>query len=333
MATSNWTAPDWRQTVFEWIGTQFDRLGYSRPTSVEQVTVSPTSCVLRAHTDKQIAYFKASAPPFMFEPQLTQTLAEKLPTAVPPVLAIDNQRAWMLMADGGNTLRRLTLAEDDQIIEGSLAHWRAMLTSYAALQQATLLFLDELQASGCPSRRLDELPGLYKALIADMPALTAGDGDALNQAQIDQLPAFASEVERMCAELAAYGIPETLHHDDLGANNVLFDGQTHRFFDWAESCITHPFCSLTIVLRYARYVVKWDEATLNELRDTYLSAWLAYAPMDKLLETWMLAHRLGKLCRALTWHTVISQLGDADKQQFAGSTPYWLRLFVDDVED
>lgn len=329
----NWTDSIWQATVTDWMNTQLHRLSLPALTDFKAVIVSPTSSVFRACTGEQLVYFKASTSPFTFEPRLTDALAERSPGAIPTVLAIDTQRAWMLLADGGTTLRQLTLTEDRHVIDGALTHWRVMLSRFAALQQAALPYLDELQASGCPSRRLAELPGLYRALIVDTPILTLGKEDALNQTQIDRLPAFAIEVERLCAELSAYSIPETLHHDDLGANNVLFDGQTYRFFDWAESAIAHPFFSLTIVLRFARYVVQWDETTLNDLRDTYLSTWLDYAPMDKLHEAWILAHRLSKLCRALTWHTVETHLNVTARLQNGGSTPYWLRLFVDDVDD
>jgi len=194
MASDTWADPEWEASVSDWINAQLERRGAPPFTNLERVTENPTSCVLRAHMTDHVEYFKATASPFNFEPQLTLALAAKMPDGVPPVLAIDAQRGWILMADGGKTLRQFTQTEDKQVIDGSLAHWHAMLTHYARLQRSTLPNLSEFQAAGCPSRRLSQLPGLYRMLIADRPALASDDEDALSSAQIDRLPAFTSEV-------------------------------------------------------------------------------------------------------------------------------------------
>ena len=58
-----------------------------------------------------------------------------------------------------------------------------------------------------------------------------------------------------------------------------------------------PLCSLFIPLRWARYVVDYDEAALGRMRDAYLEPWRAVISMTKLERALPLALRLAKLQR------------------------------------
>jgi aminoglycoside phosphotransferase (APT) family kinase protein len=46
----------------------------------------------------------------------------------------------------------------------------------------------------------------------------------------------------LCADLAAFKIPETLSHCDFQFNNMLFDKKTDEIniIDWGETVITQP---------------------------------------------------------------------------------------------
>jgi aminoglycoside phosphotransferase (APT) family kinase protein len=137
----------------------------------------------------------------------------------------------------------------------------------------------------------------------------------------------------MCAELASYGIPETLHHDDLGPGNVL-DRTNGQFvsFDWGDSAVTHPFCSAFIPLRVARLVYDAPLQVLERLRDAYLARWLEFGPLEHLRTAFSLAHRLGALQRALTWYEGVPQLDPASRWEFADAPGYFLLHFFDGRE-
>lgn len=140
---------------------------------------------------------------------------------------------------------------------------------------------------------------------------------------------FTPQVGDMCAQLSSYRFPMMLHHDDFHPGNIMVKGDDIIFFDWAESAITHPFFSMTIVMRYAKYVYEYDEEALNRLRDMYLQAWTQFAPLEQLRDAFELALRLGILCRALTWHRAVEQLEESEKWAYEGSMPYWLKMFLD----
>jgi hypothetical protein len=62
-----------------------------------------------------------------------------------------------------------------------------------------------------------------------------------------QLRAFAPGFRRLCEELAAAGIPETIQHDALHGNNVYRRDGAASILDWGDSCLSHPFLTLFVV--------------------------------------------------------------------------------------
>src|SRR6202022_373613 len=101
---------------------------------------------------------------------------------------------------------------------------------------------------------------------------------------------------------ASYNIPESLEHDELTAGNILYNGETCIFIDLAECNLAHPFCSLFIALRSAKYTLGYDDSMLERLREAYLAPWTDFAPMERLQRASTLALRLDRLFRALSWY-------------------------------
>ena len=207
----------------------------------------PWSTVLRVPTSAGDHYFKATSPLLAHEPALTQWLAQQRPDCIAPVLAVDRDRGWMLMPDGGTTLRTVIQADRD------IRHWEAALPIYAQLQIDMAAQLDQLIALGCLDYRLAGLPARYAALLEDTQALMIDLPDGLTGEQYARLRALAPQFADMCARLAAYGIPETLHHDDFHDGNIFLGAGGLRFFDWGESCAAQPFYTLVVGLRGIAY--------------------------------------------------------------------------------
>jgi hypothetical protein len=272
-------------------------------------------------------YFKATASDAAFEPALTRALAARWPERQPRVLAIDAARAWMLMEDAGAPLREIVLAERDP------ARWEALLADYARFQIATSPYVAEYIALGCPDRRLERLPEQYAALVADVGTLLVGAPGGLSEDAWRRARAFVPEVEALCAETAGYGLPAAKQHDDLGPGNVLLGPHgTYVFFDWSDASVAHPLLSLFIPLRWCRYLLDFESHTLDRLRDAYLEPWTVFAPKGRLLQAQALAHRLGKLSRALTWQGFVTTAEPGARWEYAASAPYFLRIFLNDDE-
>jgi hypothetical protein len=319
-----WARSGWLPFASAWIEQRLAELDYFPTGPIEQFHAREWSTVLRVPTTRGLLYFKADAPYAVFEPALTQALDRVVSGCVPRVLAADTDRGWMLTEDGGTRMR-------DVMAPGSacdLATWEAMVPQYAALQQASATHFDVLAASGCPDWRLAHLPALYAALVADTDALLVGQPDGLSQEEHDASRALAPEVASLCEALAAFGIPETLHHDDFHPGNVLVRDGRFIFFDWAEGALTHPFCSLMIALRVAKIVRGCGDAALVHIRDAYLAPWARFAPLPRLVEAFALAQRLALLVRALTWRDAVGHMEPNARLEYGDSPAYWLRLFL-----
>jgi hypothetical protein len=146
-----------------------------------------------------------------------------------------------------------------------------------------------------------------------------------------RLQALLPSFEGACRRLAAFGIPTSLHHDDLHDANIFLHEGKYRFADWGESCVTHPFFSLLVNLRSAAYRFGLDEqaAQIWRIRDAYLQAWTDFAQLEDLREAFALATRLAMVNRALTWQRVVSTIPPDERQKYEEAVPGWLQVFLD----
>ncbi len=91
-----WTRPGWFATAATWIEEQLHGCGLAPVGPVEQVRTWHWSCILRVPTTEGAIYLKAAPPMYTYEPVLTQNLAEGYSERLPPVLAVEPQRACFL---------------------------------------------------------------------------------------------------------------------------------------------------------------------------------------------------------------------------------------------
>ncbi|MFV2105423.1 hypothetical protein [Micromonospora sp. LOL_015] len=192
MDDRRWRDPEWLDQVRDWIDGRLDELGVRRTGPAVQPHVYPWSTVLRVPTDRGDVWFKANADSLRHEAGVVQRIAARRPDAAPPLLATDTAAGWMLMADGGETLRVVTQRER------SLDRWRDVLPRYAGVQLDLADDVDDLLALGLPDRRLATLPEAYARIVDEVGA---------PRRLRDAVPMVAE----LCAELAEYGLPELLH--------------------------------------------------------------------------------------------------------------------------
>jgi hypothetical protein len=77
-------------------------------------------------TERGDVWFKANSPELAHEAGIVDVVAARRPDCVPPLLAVDLEAGWMLMADGGKRLREVIEQERD------LERWREVLPSMPA---------------------------------------------------------------------------------------------------------------------------------------------------------------------------------------------------------
>ena len=319
MGGLRWTQEDWLDEATAWIR---DRVAVAG--EIEQPHVRWWSTVLRVPTRDGPVWFKATAPSYRFEAALVAALAEWRPGDGVPLIATDTERGWILMADGGTRLREVFARDPDP------ARWAEIYPGYAQLQIDLAARREEMVALGVPTLPLDELAPAVHRVLDDSDALLLGEAEGLTSEQHERLRQI--DVGELADRLAAYGIPESLQHDDLHDGNVFLHDGDYRIFDWGDSVISHPFHSLVVGLRATAWKFKLEPGApvLVRLRDSYLEPWTAFASRSELLEAFALAYRLGTLARALAWYRHLemraSAVGDRDD---AESIPYGLRLFLE----
>ncbi len=322
-----WQQENWLLGIENWATTQLHQHNIktiSRPILIHS---APWSVVYKIFTNQVPFYFKALCPVLNHEPLLTQQLFHWQPGMIQPVLEIEPDKGWMLMPEGGTTLR--------QVLEQNptLNYWKKILPAYARFQQAMIPHQQELLVLGVKDRSLAVLPGLVKRLAEERQALCIGQPDGLSPADYEAFLGYLPKLKTKCEILSQFGIPETLQHDDLHDGNIFIDQNGFKFFDWAESFIAHPFFTLVVTLRSIAYRFELEESSpeIRELTDLYLKEWLDYAKWDGLQEAFELAMVIGRINRALTWHMVVSTLPEPDKSKEADAVPGWVQLFLEKI--
>jgi hypothetical protein len=272
-----------------------------------QVHGAPWSTVHRVPTDRGAVFLKVTAPSLRHEAAITDSLGRRRPDVVPPPLAVDPDRGWLLMADAGTRLRDLVEREHD------VSRWLDVLPAYAGLQLDVAGDAEALLALGAPDLRLAVLPARFEGLLDDLereddeaPAAGRPRPDAgARRVLLDRARAAVPHVAAMCVELAAFGIAETIQHDDLHDGAVYLSDGGYRILDWGDACVAHPFLSMSVTLEG---VVAWGpddvagSVDLGPYRDAYLAPYAAVHDVEQLRAAMALSMRLGWACRAANGH-------------------------------
>jgi hypothetical protein len=277
--------------VERWIRAHVEPVG-----AVEAVHERPWATVARVPIAGGVAWFKACAPVQAFEPCLTVELFRRWPDRVVRVLGHDEGRGWLLLADAGVPVGELGNPPEP---------WLVALPLYAELQRGEAGRAREHLAHGVPDLRVASLPARYDELVQlDLP---------LEPHELAHLRRFAPRFTELCAELAAFGVPETVQHDDLHHANLYADGARLRVPDWGDASISHPFASLVVTFRFLeeRTGLTPGDPWLVRLRDAYLEPW-----GGDFGEAFALALRVGAFARAIAYVRQRAPLSPAQRAHF-----------------
>lgn len=304
---SRWADPTWLAEAHSWIHEQLENLGRPATGPLEDVRIMPWAAVLRVPTDRGDVYFKANAEELRHEAALVMFLAERRPDCIPALLAADVERGWMLMADAGSRLLDLIAQERD------MARWLDVLPLYAGIQLDMVEHVPELLELGVPDVRLGMLAARFQQLIDQLD---------LPQDEARRLRDSVEWVGETSEQLAGYGIPETIQHDDFTDGQVYVRDGRYLLLDWGDACVSHPFFTMSVTLEG---VIAWGvddvqgSVAIEPFRDAYLEPFHRPATNGELANVFPAALRLGWVCRAINGHAA------ADP----ASTRVRLRMFLD----
>jgi hypothetical protein len=259
----------------EWVGSHVRVAG-----PCEIVHERPWATVARVPLPRGgVAWFKSCAPMQRFEARLTTQLAARWPGRVPDVLAHDEARGWLLLADAGTPMSEMGNPPEE---------WLAVLPEYAELQRGEVTHAGEHLEHGVPDLRVAALTDRYDDLLQPGSGLTDQERRAFERIRDRFLV--------LCDELAVHGVPDTMQHDDLHAWNVYCRGGRRRVLDWGDASIGHPFASLVVTFRFLEELngLAPGDPWFTRLRDAYLEPW-----GRDLGATCDLAMRVGGVARTL----------------------------------
>jgi hypothetical protein len=303
--------PDWARAL-AWIDDALAGAGLRATGPVEQTRVRPWSAVAKVPVGERTVWFKANGRCSTYEARLADALARWAPGRVLEPIAVDGQRGWSLLPDGGQVLR--AVADD------GLGHWEQLLARHADLQRDLAPRAGQMVELGVPDMTAATLPGHFAALLDDPRG-----GGALPADQLAALRAYQPAYGLLCERVAASAVPVSVQHDDLHDGNVLV-GDGYRFFDWGDASVAHPFAVLLVALRVAadRHGLSPGDPALARLRDAYLEPWTVYGTRADLAAEVEPAVQTAKVSRALSW---LRSLDDADSEsltKYGPSVPGWL---------
>jgi hypothetical protein len=324
VALPRWRDPTWLAEVDGWVGEQLSRLGVRQDGAAAPGRAYPWSTVIEVPTSDGPVWFKANARGMHQEAALYEVLVRRAPGHVLRPLAVDAARGWLLLPDGGRTLRDVEGARTD------LDAWQRMLVEYADLQRSMEPHVEEMYAAGLVDATPAALPAMRDALLADPSLLLLDTGVGLTSAERDALVAHAPAYAAQCRDLAAYGVPATLQHDDLHDHNVFAPatpGGPLRVFDWGDAVVGQPFGTLLVSLRFVASLLELAPAAdeLLRLRDAYLEVWTADFDRADLVEAARLAVRVGAVSRADCFRRAVLEWDRGYRTIFDEGVPSWLR--------
>jgi RimJ/RimL family protein N-acetyltransferase len=150
--TAVWSSDAWRREAERWLDEQLAANRLQRTGGVTQPHLRPWATVLRAPTTGGTVWLKAAGPDTAFEVALYRLLEQVAPERILSPIAVDPERGWMVLPDGGTTLgERL---DEVDLVEAMVT----VLPQYGQLQRDLGPHLDDLLAFRMNDMRAAAMP-------------------------------------------------------------------------------------------------------------------------------------------------------------------------------
>jgi Phosphotransferase enzyme family len=289
----------------KWLDRRLAEVGMRRTGPVTCPHDRPWGTVHTAPTTGGPVWLKAPCPATVFEVALYELLEKVVPARIPRPIAVDHDRGWVLLPDGGATL-------GDQVDDAELADVLVVvLPQYAQLQRDLAPHVTELLSFGVADMRPAIMPGRFDEALAVVEERAGRQLHAVRE--------MRATFVGWCERLAASRVGASLDHNDLHPWNVFFDAGQARFYDWGDSVVAHPFASMLLVLAVVRMRlgVGPDDPAVTRPRDAYLEVWSDLASRAELVAEQELACWVGKVARSLTWDRALRMQGHDQAGEYA----------------
>ncbi len=190
-----WAQKGWFAEASGWVQAQLEQRNLTALEPVVQERAWALSCIMRIETGIGAVYFKA-VPPFMAqEAVVMREVSSQHPDMLPPPLATDSARGWMLMPDFGGDLL---------IHTPDIRRWEDAVRLCAQMHVAQAGHVHEWLARGCPDRRLHRTVALIDPLLTVSTQLLSGRPQGLSEAEGEGLQSLSMKLKLLCANLATW---------------------------------------------------------------------------------------------------------------------------------
>jgi hypothetical protein len=319
---------EWQLQVSAWIR---DILSIERVQLTEHLD-QPWAAIWTVDTAEGRLWFKESISCQFAECRLHEALAAIAPRYVDPPIAVDRDRCWTLMPDGGEVVE--TRVVEPLGVPPELLV--SMVKDYARLQKLTIDERARLVDNGLSEVLPARVPSILAEFADRLVVLEADNPLRITEGQWGELQAALPAIREAAAVLAAGSVPCAFDQGDLVPTNAFLPrpGGAYRFFDLADAAWTHPFCSLVMLAKdYLRRRVDPPPAADFDLRperirmvlDAYLDEWDEFGSPETLHELMRAALRIGPLLRALAWDRTQSYFDLPTLRALDANSWWWLQ--------
>lgn len=215
-------------------------------------------------TDRGRMWAKSVPEIFAHEIAVTLLLADIDPGCVPPVVAADSVLGRIITEHVKGPLLSTLSDRPDA--------WAATLSRLAEIQRVVAAEPGALVVAGVASSPIHDLAASVPRLLGDDDVLRVGRPDGLTSSEAAGLRTRIQSFIQACDALAASGVPDSLEHGDLTADEVILGEMGPVFLDWSDGSITHPFLSAASLLAGGN---AGDDAAA-----AYLGPWISAGAID-----------------------------------------------------
>lgn len=308
-----WGSDAWLDAATSFMDEALRAHGRERTGPATRVRVRPWSALVEAPASGGRVWLKACCSSTAFEVPLYGCLHGVVPERALVPLALDSERGWIVLPDGGTLLGNACTG--DELVSAL----ERVAPRYAELQLSLMPHAAALLRLGLTDMTATAMPLRFEQALAAVRGFLQRKGSAAEWRDFDAVVELAPRFSQWCAALAhAPGAP-SLDHNDLHPWNIFATpaaAESARFFDWGDSVLAHPFASLLVLLATLRHSLDThaDDPRVIRVRDAYLEPFAALASPRELVATAELACRVAKAARVLTWQRAI---GDAAPEDYA----------------
>lgn len=305
--------------VTQWADEQLAAKGIGRTGAIELHRARPWSTTWHLPSELGTVWLKACGAGGRYEAGLTALLAQVAPEWTLQPLAVDIERGWLLLPDGGPELRSTMPSEPDAVTR----RWSTLLTEYADLQRRMADFVPHLRAVEVPDLRPAAAPDRFRLLAAEHA------DDDLRDQLLDVAPAF----DRACDRLSRSAVPASVEHGDLHGGSVFCgpDGSgPPAFYDWGDATVGHPFATLLVTRGAvaASLDVEESDPVVVEVVGAYLRCWDDVATQADLVRELDDVWQLARLDRAWLWARALADAEPQHWRDWGHPVTWWLEQLV-----